>query len=146
MIENFCKDEEEAVAKLREILSGKSPCTLEDFNHLKKKMLDRPKERERMLSKMLKNFHCDQEALAAGLRKLLEKGPEVRIKDFKALIRAFHIEQMNESSGVDEILEEFDLMRGYNEKTVNLHSLENKLYVVNLIIEDQQPLSIKIVK
>lgn len=111
LIEDFCKDEEEAVAKLREILSGKSPCTLEDFNHLKKKMLERPKERERMLSKTLKNFHRDQEKLAAGLRKLLEKGPTVRIKDYKALIKAFHIEQMNESSGVDEILEEFEQVK-----------------------------------
>jgi len=111
MIENFCKEEEKTVASLREILSGKNPCTLEDFKLLKKKMLDRPKERERRLSRMLKNFHRDQEELAAVLRKLLEKGPAVRVKDFKAMIRAFHIEHQDEISGIDEILEEFERVK-----------------------------------
>ena len=111
MVENLCNEEEETVAKLRGILSGKSPCTLENFNILKNKMLDRPKERERTFSRMLKNFHRDQEELAAALRKLLEKGTSVRIKDFKAMVKAFHIEHQEEVSGVDEILEEFERVK-----------------------------------
>lgn len=111
MIENFCKEEEETVAGLREILSGKSSSTIESFNILKKKMLGRPKEREKRLSRMLKNFHRDQEEIAVVLRKLLEKGPAVRIKDLKAMIRAFQIEHQDEISGVDEILEEFERVK-----------------------------------
>lgn len=111
IVDNSCKEEEEMVARLKEILSGKSPCTLEDFKLLKKKMLDRPKERERKLSRMLKSFHREQEELAAVLRKLLEKGPAVRIKDFKAMIKAFHIEHHEQISGVDEILEEFERVK-----------------------------------
>jgi len=111
MVENFCKEEEEIVSKLKEIVSGNSLSTLEDFNNLKKRMLSQSKERERKLSRMLKNFHREQEELAAGLRKLLEKGPGVRIKDFKTMIRAFHIEHQEEISGVDEVLEEFERVK-----------------------------------
>ena len=111
MVENFCREEEEIVVSLREILSGKSPSTLKDFNILKKKMLEQPKERERRISRMLKNFHREQEELVAVLRKLLEKGPEVRLKDFKAMIKAFHIEYQEEISGVDEILEELERVK-----------------------------------
>jgi ferritin len=74
-------------------------------------MLEHPKERERKLSRMLKNFHRDQKQLAAALRRLIEKGPAVRIKDFKAMIKAFHIEHHEEISGVDEILEEFERVK-----------------------------------
>lgn len=111
MVEDFCKEEEEMVGKLREIISGNIPCAFKDFNILKKRMLNRPKESEKKLSRMLKNFHQEQQELAAGLQKLLEKGPEVRIKDFKAMIKAFHIEHHDEIIRVDEILDEFERVK-----------------------------------
>jgi ferritin len=74
-------------------------------------MLEHPKERERKLSRMLKNFHRDQKQLAAALRRLIEKGPAVRIKDFKAMIKAFHIEHQEEIGAADEILEEFERIK-----------------------------------
>lgn len=111
MVETFYKKEEENLVKLREILSGKVSCTLKEFELLRKKMLELPKERERKLSRMLKNFHRDQKQLAAALRRLIEKGPAVRIKDFKAMIKAFHIEHQEEISAADEILEEFERIK-----------------------------------
>lgn len=111
MIEKFCKEEEEIVARLRTILSGKTPCTLKEFELLRKKMMEHPKEREKNFSRMLKNFHRDQKQLVAALRRLLEKGPAVRIKDFKAMIKAFHIEHQEEICTADEILEEFERIK-----------------------------------
>lgn len=111
MVENFCKEEEELVAKLREILTVKSPSTLEDFKILKEKMLNRPKEREKRISQMLKDFHRDQDELSTALKMLLEKGPSVRIKDFKAMVKAFHIEHKDENAEVDRILEEFERVK-----------------------------------
>jgi len=111
MVEDFCKEEEEAVAKLKEILTTKSPSTLENFKALKEKMLNRPKERERRVSQMLKDFHRDQEELNTALRTLLEKGPSVRIKDFKAMVKAFGIERKDENAKVDKILEEFERVK-----------------------------------
>jgi len=111
LLEIFCTEEKESVEQLRKILSSKDSSDLNSFNILKKKMLNRPKERERMLSRMLKNFHREQEDLVAVLRKLIEKGPDVRIKDFKAMIKAFQIEHQDEVRGIDEILEEFERVK-----------------------------------
>jgi len=111
MVENFCEEEEETVAQLRKILSGENLCTLDDFQIIKKRMLRRPNGKERRLTLMLKNFHRDQEELTAAFRKLLEKGSQVKIKDFKAMIKAFHIEHQDEVSGVDEMLEEFERVK-----------------------------------
>ncbi len=111
MVEDFCKEEEEMVAKLKEILIVKSPSTLEDFKILKEKMLSRPKERERKVSQVLKDFHRDQEELNTALSLLLEKGPSVKIKDFKAMIRAFSIDHTKENARIDEILEEFERVK-----------------------------------
>ena len=111
MVEDFCKEEEETVAKLKEILMVKSSSTLEDFKVLKEKMLNRPKERERRVSQVLKDFHRDQEELNTALRMLLEKGPSVRIRDFKAMVKAFQIERRDENAEVDKILEEFEKVK-----------------------------------
>jgi len=111
IIENFCREEEETVAKLKEILTIESPSTLEEFKILKEKMFNRPKERERKVTQMLKDFHRDQEELNTALRMLLEKGPAVRIKDFKAMVKAFTIQRKDENIKVDKILEEFERVK-----------------------------------
>ncbi len=111
MVEDFCNEEAETVAKLKEILTVKSPSTLEDFKILKEKMLNRPKEREKRVSQMLKDFHREQEELNTALKMLLEKGPSVRIKDFKAMVKAFQINRKDENTKVDKILEEFERVK-----------------------------------
>jgi len=111
MVEDFCREEEETAAKLKDILTVKSSSTLEDFAVLKEKMLNRPKERERRISQMLKDFHRDQEELNTALRMLLEKGPSVRIKDFRAMVKAFHIDRKDENTRIDKILEEFEKVK-----------------------------------
>jgi len=111
IVEDFCTEEEETAAKLKEILTAKSSSTLEDFRVLKEKMLNRPKERERRISRMLKDFHRDQEELNTALRMLLEKGPSVRVKDLKAMVKAFHIDRKDENTRIDRILEEFEKVK-----------------------------------
>lgn len=111
MVEDFCKEEEETVAKLKEILTVKSASTLEDFKVLKERMLNRPKEREKRVSQMLKDFHRDQEELNTAFRMLLGKGSSVRIKDFKAMVKAFQIERRDENAEVDRVLEEFERVK-----------------------------------
>ena len=111
MVDAFCNEEEETVAKLREILTVKSSSTLEDFKVLKGKMLNRPKERERKVSRILKDLHRDQEELNTALKMLLEKGHSVRIKDFKAMVKVFRVEHKNENTKVNKILEEFERVK-----------------------------------
>jgi len=111
IVEDFCKEEEEIVTKLKEIIAVKSPSILEDFKVLKIKMLSRPKKREKRISQILKDFHRDQEELNTALRMLLEKGTSVRIKDIKAMVKAFRIEHENRGFEIDNILEEFERVK-----------------------------------
>jgi len=111
LVEDFCREEEETVAKLKEILTVKSPSTVKDFKVLKEKMLNRPKEREKRLSKMLKDFHREQGELNIALKMLLEKGASVRIRDFKAMVKAFQTEHGDENARVDMLLEEFEKVK-----------------------------------
>ncbi len=111
IVEDFCTEEEETAVELKEILTAQNSSTLEDFRVLKEKVLSRPKERERRISRMLKDFHRDQEELNTALRMLLEKGLSVRVRDFKAMVKAFQIDRSDENTRIDRILEEFEKVK-----------------------------------
>jgi len=111
IVEDFCREEEETAAKLKDILTVKSSSTLQDFAVLKEKMLNRPKARERRISQLLKDFHRDQEELNTALRMLLEKGSSVSIKDLRAMVKAFHIDRKDENTRIHKILEEFEKVK-----------------------------------
>ncbi len=111
-VEEFCKEEEKIIAKLKEILTLKSTSVLEDFNIVKNRILNCSTEnREKKISRMLKDFHRDQEEINTALRMLLEKGPSVKIRDFKDMLKAFRIERKNGRLKIDEILNEFEKVK-----------------------------------
>ena len=60
MTREFCMEEEMIVSILRDILSGKILCTMEEFSVLKKRMINGPKVSEQRLARILKNFHRRQ--------------------------------------------------------------------------------------
>jgi hypothetical protein len=80
--------------------------SLEEFRLLSQNMLTRQKEQEGKLSRMLRELHLEQEELGAGLKKLLEKGEKVRIKDFKAMIRAVRLRQGGRWDKAGKMLDE----------------------------------------
>jgi len=111
MVDDFCGEEEENVARLKEILATEKSSVIKDFEVLKEKMLNRPKERERRIGRILKDFHRDQEELNTALRMLLERGPSVRIKDLRAMVKAFHFDRTEENTRIDNMLEEFERVK-----------------------------------
>ena len=111
-VEEFCTEEEKIVAELKAILTLKSTSILEDFTIVKNKILSRSTEnREKRISRMLKDFHRDLEEINTALRMLLEKGSSVKIRDFKAMLKAFRIERKNGRLKIDEILNEFEKVK-----------------------------------
>lgn len=107
ILENFCKEEKNTADQLRSILTGDSSSNWEEFEILKERLLNRPSEREVRISRLLKDFHCDQEELNIVLRQMLEKDTNVRYKDLKAAIKAFSIEHHEEGAKIDNILDDF---------------------------------------
>ena len=107
VLENFQKEEEDLVARLRNVLTGREKIKLSDFRLLSKETLDRLDRREKEVSGVLKGFHIEQEELAAGLRRLVEKGDQVRTKDFRAMTESLRLRQLGRESGIGKLLGEF---------------------------------------
>jgi len=110
-LEKFQREEEEMIAELREVTTGSERTRLEDFKVMKENILARQREREERVREVLRNFHLEQEELAAGLRKLLSKNESVRIRDFKAMMKAIRVQQKERESEVGKMLEDFRRVR-----------------------------------
>jgi len=108
MLTHFQKQEEEMVSKLRSVVSGSSAVKLEDFKLLSQQILGEQKEREKEMVALLRSFHLEQEEFSAALRKLLSKGEQVRIKDFKAMLESIRLSQRGKETEVGKLLGDFE--------------------------------------
>lgn len=104
VLESFQKEEEEMVARLRNILTGTEKIKLDAFRSLSKEILERLDKKEKEASDVLRSFHIEQEELAAGLRKLIEQGDQIRIKDFKRMTDNLRIGQLARESEIGNLL------------------------------------------
>ena len=109
MLEDFRQRREEMSKALREALA-KSECLRKtDFNNMMGEILAVQLKREENVKQMLADFRKEEEEVAMRLRKLLERGEEVRIKDFKRMIAKIKEEQRERekatSLGVGDQLE-----------------------------------------
>jgi len=111
MLERFRKEEQEMVDELRDMLVSGKRTRPQDFEIMKENILTRQKEREQEVSVMLRDFHLEQEELGTGLRRLLQKGESIRIKDFKVTINSIRIRQKERESEVGIMLEDFQKVR-----------------------------------
>ena len=111
VLESFQKEEEEMVARLRNILTGTEKIKLDEFRSLSKEILERLDKKEKEAGDVLRSFHIEQEELVAGLRKLIEKGDQIRIKDFKTMTESLRIGQLARESEVGKLLSDFGKVR-----------------------------------
>ena len=107
LLGDFQKEEKKMVAKFRNILTGTEKIKLSDFGLLSKKILERLDRREKEVSDVLRSFHIGQEELAGGLRKLVEKGDQIRTKDFKALTESLKLRQLEKEGEIGKLLNTF---------------------------------------
>ena len=109
MLEDFRQRREKMSEELRETLAKNECLRKTDFNRMMGEILAAQLSREENVKRMLIGFREEEEGVAAKLRKLLEKGEEVRIKDFKKMIAKIKNEQKKReettSQGVGEQLE-----------------------------------------
>lgn len=107
MLERFRSEEERMITELRSMLISSERTRLEDFKIMKESILTRQREREEEVGDMLRKFHLEQEELSTILKKLLQKGESVRIKDFKIAIESIRVRQRERESEVSKMLEDF---------------------------------------
>ncbi len=107
----FCREEEENAAQLKAVLEPGTGSSLNDFARLKEKILDRPRDAEAHLGELLKSFHQDQAELDVLLRRLLNKGERVHLKDVRKAMRAFQRDHAGDGVILEDILREFSRVK-----------------------------------
>jgi translation initiation factor 1 (eIF-1/SUI1) len=107
----FQGEEEEMIVRLRDIIFSGNSSSLDDIEAIREDILRRQKMREKKIVKSLKCFQVEQEELRVALKKLLSKGENVKIKDFKTMINALRVQQSDHNTDMIRMLEEFDVVR-----------------------------------
>ena len=93
MLEDFRQRREEMSKALRETLAKGEHLRKTDFNAMMGEILAIQLKREENIKQMLADFRREEEEVAMRLRKLLDKGEEVKIKDFKKMMAKIKEEQ-----------------------------------------------------
>ena len=110
-LSNFQEEEQEMILSLRDMVTGKSHDPIVDVEAMLEDMLTRQKNREHDIIRILKHIQVEQEELKTGLKKLLEKGENIRIKDYKAMLKAIRTQQGEYNQELFKLLDDFDLVR-----------------------------------
>ena len=127
-MENLRKEQESMSTRLRKIITGEEQITLSGFRLVGKEIIERLSEREKEVSDMLRRFHIEQSEVSNGLRRLVDKGDDVKIGDFKVMTEAMQIRQEERNSEVGRLL--YDLEEGKQEINMQWEDLRRS-YVVN---------------
>lgn len=94
MLREFRERREEMAKELRDILAKSESLRKKDFNTMMEDIILRQAERENGVNQILADFRQEEEMVANQLKKLLQRGEKLRIKDFKKTIA--HIRQDQE--------------------------------------------------
>lgn len=114
-IEDLEKEEGAMSASLRRILAGKEQITLGEFKLTSKEIIERLTEREKKASDMLRQFHIRQGEVSEGLSRLLDKGEDIKVKDFKVMTDAIKIKYQERDSDVGRMLDDLEeVQQGIN--------------------------------
>ncbi|MEW6456329.1 MAG: hypothetical protein AB1410_06425 [Acidobacteriota bacterium] len=98
---NFLEEHKRMASKLKEYLFNAESSRIEDFKALIENLKTRQDEREKEVRMILNDFQKEQQYLTKGLRELLAKGEQLRIKDFKAFLREIQSKQRNRKKADD---------------------------------------------
>ncbi|MFH1175735.1 MAG: hypothetical protein V1698_03370, partial [bacterium] len=83
-----------------------------DFDQMMADIILKQNEREEQVKKMLADFRQEEEEVAIKMRKLLDKGEKVRIRDFKKMMSEIKREQDKRTRETSaSVIEEIQKMR-----------------------------------
>jgi len=107
----FQEEEEGMIDRLRKIVLNGSSSNMQDMEAIKEDISRRQKDREKNIIKAMKRLQIEQEELRVALKNLLEKGEEVRVKDFRVMIKALRVQQNDHDTELTKMLDDFDVVR-----------------------------------
>ena len=102
-VEKFGQEQKQLQESLKEQLANGESLRKKDFDLLIKDIIEKRKEREQEVTGMIGEFKKEEEEMAKGLRQLLDKGEDLRIKDFKGLMVRIRTRQEERKPEVEEL-------------------------------------------
>jgi methyl-accepting chemotaxis protein len=102
-VEEFKEEQKELREKLKEKLAKGESLRKKDFDLLIKDIIEKRKQRQQDVARMIEQFKTEEEEMASGLRQLLGKGEEVRVKDFKKMLARIRARQEERGPEVEEL-------------------------------------------
>ncbi len=111
VFQNFHSEEQEMILRLRKIIVSGRRSNLDDMEMIRQDILKRQKEREAGIVQALKRIQIEQEELKTALKKLLEKGEGVKLRDLKLMLKSLSIQQGIRDNQVDLLLEDLEMVR-----------------------------------
>jgi hypothetical protein len=111
VLSRFQKEEMEMIDRLRKIIVSGGRSNLKDMEVIRDDILKRQKEREVGVIQALKRIQVEQEEVKAAIKRLLSKGDDVRIKDFKLMLKSLRVQQGAQDTQLGGMLEDLDLAR-----------------------------------
>lgn len=103
MVKAFRQEQKELQEKLKGNLAKGESLRKADFESLMSGIIQKRKEREEEIVGMLEQFKKEEEEITLGLRRLLDKDNQVRLKDLKNLLARLHSRQKERSAEVEEL-------------------------------------------
>ncbi|MBU3895947.1 hypothetical protein KKG36_01335 [Patescibacteria group bacterium] len=111
-LEGFKEEQRELRENLKGNLAKGESLRKKDFDNLIGDIIDKRKQRERDVSLMLEQFKKEEEEMANNLRRLLDNGEEIRIKDFKKMLSTIRTRQEERKPEVEELTKAADHIKG----------------------------------
>jgi len=111
VLSRFQKEEMEMIDRLRKIVISGGRSDVKDMESIRDDILRRQKERETGVIQALKRVQVEQEELKAAIKRLLSKGEDVKIRDFKRMLTSLRIQQGDREIQLGRMLEDLDLAR-----------------------------------
>ena len=99
----FKEEQKQLREQLKDKLAKGESLRKKDFDLLIKDIIEKRKQREKDVVRMLEQFKKEEEEMASGLRQLLGKGEDVRIKDFKKMLAKIRARQEERKPEVEEL-------------------------------------------
>ncbi len=107
----FQNEEMEMIDRLRQIIISGGRSSLKDMELIRDDILKRQKERETSVIQTLKRIQVEQEELKTAIKRLLNKGGDVKIRDFKLMLKSLRIQQSTRENQIGRMLEDLDMAR-----------------------------------
>jgi len=111
VLDRFQEKEMQMIDRLRKIIVSGGRSNLKDMELIREDILKRQKERETSVIQTLKRIQVEQEELKTGIKRLLNKGEAVKIRDFKLMINSLRVQQGERDTQLGRMLEDLDLAR-----------------------------------